>query len=80
MGAGGWGWFEPLGHAALLGRVVVGFPHTLPDWRTKVALGGGLQLSFVKIMASLLPEALASGSWVWTGALLPLCGWVWTRM
>lgn len=43
--------------------------------RRKVALGRGLQLSFVKIRASLLPEALAFRSWVWDWGPPPLV-WV----
>lgn len=52
----------------LLGEVV-GFSKTLPNWIKKDGDKSGtverLQLSFVKLMASLLPAAWAAASWVW---------------
>lgn len=59
---------ELLGFVELLGAVV-GFSKTLPNWikkdGNKSSTVERLQLSFVKFMASLLPEAWAAASWVW---------------
>lgn len=76
----------PVGLAQLLGEVV-GFCETIQGWRKKgkdgvqSCTGERLQLSFVKIMVSLLPEARAARSWVWNCRCFPpptVSGWVWT--